>query len=300
MNDRIAEKRLRTGEKERRQREDPLGNRGIDQAVGDERAFNKDHDHGGKRSDVRIGVSAFEKKVCKQHRPMAGLIARMRESLEDIARAWTTAKEAILDIARELNEHNLCETALISRKIKILLKKQIREGKVTAKWIEEVLPPEYKRKYEKSEQSSLSARELGKSAVALQHVSNAREVEPNQEERVNYLEQRRSPGNTGGTLGTQENPVGQTPETMAERTGEESLDENSDNNEGYFSALAEFSGTAVPISGGLASFVISKADWQNILVRALEECNSVVRMYFSVKTGALRRVVPDTESTGVR
>ena len=45
----------------------------------------------------------------------------------------------------------------MSRKIKEVLKDKIREGKITAKWIEDCLPPEYKRKYTtKSEVSSLS------------------------------------------------------------------------------------------------------------------------------------------------
>jgi len=45
----------------------------------------------------------------------------------------------------------------VSRKIKEILKDKISEGKITAKWIEDCLPPEYKRKYTtKSEVSSLS------------------------------------------------------------------------------------------------------------------------------------------------
>ena len=37
------------------------------------------------------------------------------------------------------------------------MKDKIREGKITAKWIEDCLPPEYKRKYTtKSEDTSLS------------------------------------------------------------------------------------------------------------------------------------------------
>jgi hypothetical protein len=269
-----------------------------DKAVKGEKGSGNSIDRGEDLNNMTGTRSDFERTVCEQHPEMKLLLKKLRDSIDDWHRGWTTAKDTILDIARELDEHNLCDRPLICKTVKQLLRQQIDDSKITEKWVEEVLPSEYKRKYEKSEQSSLSARQLGKSAVASQRVSTAREVEPNQEEPVNYLEQRRNPGNTGGTLGTLENSVGQTPDRMAERTGEESLDENSDNNGGYFSALAEFSGTAVPISGGLASFSISKTEWQDIVVRALEECNSVVRMYFSVKTGALRRVVPDTESTG--
>ena len=53
-------------------------------------------------------------------------------------------------------KEELCERNQISRTIKKILKDKIKEGKVTEKWIEECLPPEYKRHYTKSEVSSLS------------------------------------------------------------------------------------------------------------------------------------------------
>jgi hypothetical protein len=55
-----------------------------------------------------------------------------------------------------LDERGLCERNQISRTIKKVLKDKIQEGKVTEKWIEECLGPEYKRQYTKSEVSSLS------------------------------------------------------------------------------------------------------------------------------------------------
>jgi hypothetical protein len=66
------------------------------------------------------------------------------------------ARELILEIAKRLDEGRLCERSQISRTLKKILRDKIQEGKVTEKWIEECLPPEYKRMYVKSELSSLS------------------------------------------------------------------------------------------------------------------------------------------------
>jgi hypothetical protein len=63
----------------------------------------------------------------------------------------------IHELARRLDESKVCERDQVSRKIKEILKDEIREGKITAKWIEDCVPTEYKRKYTtKSEVSSLS------------------------------------------------------------------------------------------------------------------------------------------------
>jgi len=55
-----------------------------------------------------------------------------------------------------LDERKRCKRNEISITIKKILKDKIQEGKVTEKWIEECLPQEYKRQYNKSESSSLS------------------------------------------------------------------------------------------------------------------------------------------------
>ena len=66
------------------------------------------------------------------------------------------ARELILEIAKRLDEEGVCERNEISRTLKKILRDKIQKGKVTEKWIEECLPPEYKRTYVKSELSSLS------------------------------------------------------------------------------------------------------------------------------------------------
>ena len=80
---------------------------------------------------------------------------------------FTDAKSLILELARHLDETRQCEETQICRKIKEMLNDKIKEGKITGKWIEECLPQEYKRKYAKSELSSLSrnAKKVGKILV---------------------------------------------------------------------------------------------------------------------------------------
>jgi hypothetical protein len=85
-----------------------------------------------------------------------GIIADLRITIDQIAINSNTAKCLILELARRFDETKRCEQSQICRKIKDILQDKIQEGKITEKWIEECLPPEYKRTYAKSEVSSLS------------------------------------------------------------------------------------------------------------------------------------------------
>ena len=76
--------------------------------------------------------------------------------IDQIDSDFKQARELILEIAKRLDEEGLCERNEISRTMKKILRDKIQKGKVTEKWIEECLPPEYKRTYVKSEPSSLS------------------------------------------------------------------------------------------------------------------------------------------------
>ena len=95
------------------------------------------------------------------------IVTKLRLVIDELGRNFTNARNLILELARLLDETQRCEQSQISRKIKQMLKDKINEGKITGKWIEECLPQEYKRKYAKSEQSSLSrnAKKLGKILV---------------------------------------------------------------------------------------------------------------------------------------
>src|SRR4051794_34896886 len=74
----------------------------------------------------------------------------------NLIKNFADAESLILELARHLDETKQSEQTQICRKIKEMLKDKINEGKITGKWIEECLPQEYKRKYAKSELSSLS------------------------------------------------------------------------------------------------------------------------------------------------
>jgi Ni,Fe-hydrogenase I large subunit len=76
--------------------------------------------------------------------------------IDQIDSDFKQARELILEIAKRLDEEEVCERNEISRTLKKILRDKIQNGKVTEKWIEECLPPEYKRTYVKSELSSLS------------------------------------------------------------------------------------------------------------------------------------------------
>ncbi len=86
-----------------------------------------------------------------------GIIIDLRLVVDQLGKNFMKAKDLIHELARRLDESKRCERDQVSRKIKEILKDKIREGKITAKWIEDCLPPEYKRKYTtKSEDTSLS------------------------------------------------------------------------------------------------------------------------------------------------
>lgn len=84
------------------------------------------------------------------------IILELKEVIDRFDYNFRKAKDLILELARTLDESERCERTQISRKIKEILKDKINEGKITAKWIHECLPSEYKREYSKRELSSLS------------------------------------------------------------------------------------------------------------------------------------------------
>jgi hypothetical protein len=95
------------------------------------------------------------------------IIAKLRVVIDERDKNFADAKSLISELARNLDETKQSEQTQICRKIKEMLNDKINEGKITGKWIEECLPQEYKRKYAKSELSSLSrnAKKVGKILV---------------------------------------------------------------------------------------------------------------------------------------
>ena len=95
------------------------------------------------------------------------VVVNLRAVIDELDRNFASAKSLILELARLLDETKQCRQSQICRKIKEMLKDKIHEGKITGKWIERCLPQEYRRRYAKSEQSSLSrnAKKLGEILV---------------------------------------------------------------------------------------------------------------------------------------
>src|SRR5690242_7422639 len=84
------------------------------------------------------------------------VVVDLRAVIDRLDRNFTSAKSLILKLARLLDETKECKQSQICAKIKEILQDKIKEGKITKKWIEHCLPQEYRRRYAKSEQSSLS------------------------------------------------------------------------------------------------------------------------------------------------
>jgi hypothetical protein len=92
----------------------------------------------------------------KETKIIEDIIAELRITIDQLDVHFAKAKKLILELARQLDETKQCKQSQICRKIKDILEDKIKEGKISEKWIEECLPQEYKRKYTKSEVSSLS------------------------------------------------------------------------------------------------------------------------------------------------
>ena len=96
------------------------------------------------------------------HPEFHGVITDLRTVIDEYDSKVKKSKELILDLCSRLDREKVCEQNKISQIIKEILKDKIKEGKITAKWIEQCLPTEYKRKYSiKSEESSLSTKKQG-------------------------------------------------------------------------------------------------------------------------------------------
>jgi hypothetical protein len=100
-------------------------------------------------------------KSDQSYQMIKGIVVDLRQVVDQIDKNFKKAKDLIIEIARRLDEGRFCERGHISRRIKEMLQDKIKEGKITSKWIEDCLPQEYKRKYLKSEVSSLSKDDNG-------------------------------------------------------------------------------------------------------------------------------------------
>ena len=104
-------------------------------------------------STIKSIKTANSSNDISNHPKLHDKISDLRNLIDDYNKKLIKSQDLIIELARCLDEENLCKRSIISRVVKKLLKDKIQEGKITEKWIEECLPKEYKRKYDiKSEQ----------------------------------------------------------------------------------------------------------------------------------------------------
>src|SRR5919108_1245394 len=102
------------------------------------------------------GVNGANVIYSSENKSLNEIIAELKTVIDQIVTNQTNARKLILELAKRLDEGHKYERNQICRRIKDILKDKIRQGHITDKWIEDCLPAEYKRKYTKSEVTSLS------------------------------------------------------------------------------------------------------------------------------------------------
>ena len=131
------------------------------------------------------------------------MISSLRILIDQLDSDFKQARELILEIAKHLDEGGLCERNQISRTIKKILIDKIQEGKITEKWIEECLSPEYKRQYTKSELSSLSKHRPKQQLIEVSVEGNQILPEQQADKGIDRLSERQ-PSNTADKLKQQD------------------------------------------------------------------------------------------------
>ncbi len=84
---------------------------------------------------------------CINHPSINGIITDLKIMIENLHLKFTTLREIILELARRLDEEQICKQENICQTIKEILKEKISEGKISERYIESCLPVEYKRKH---------------------------------------------------------------------------------------------------------------------------------------------------------
>ena len=84
---------------------------------------------------------------CINHPSVNGIIADLKMMVENLHLKFTKLREIIQELARRLDEEQICKQETICQTIKEILKEKIAEGKISERYIESCLPTEYKRKH---------------------------------------------------------------------------------------------------------------------------------------------------------
>ena len=81
------------------------------------------------------------------HPALNGIIADLKILVEKFHFEFTKLREIIQELAKRLDENEICKQETICQAIKEILKEKIADGKISERYIESCLPTEYKRKH---------------------------------------------------------------------------------------------------------------------------------------------------------
>jgi hypothetical protein len=174
-----------------------------------------------------------------------------------------------------LDESKQCERDQVSRKIKEILKDKIREGKITAKWIEDCLPSEYKRKYTtKSEDTSLSK-------------ESTKEIEVDAQ---------------GNSISEPESAIFESTETSSENQSIPSPSQEiqeADNSElmRHLQKSTNLNSAEYLLAKSKSEYIVLKEKHETELTNALKNCNKYCCLFFDAN-GILLKIESDISRAG--
>jgi hypothetical protein len=211
---------------------------------------------------------SFYNGIKNDEQEIKGIIADLRLVIDQILLNFAKARDLIQELARRLDEIKHSERDRICMRIKEILKDKIQEGKVTDKWIEECLPKEYKRKYVKSELSSLSK----DSPETILVSSNGKTItEPNDEFANDNVDIKNQP--TCSNCQVLESEISQLIQALEKNT--------------------QLTTAERLLPKRDTKYAILKDKHESKIVNALQKCNKVCYLVFT-SDGILYRIEPDT------
>jgi hypothetical protein len=204
-----------------------------------------------------------------------GIINDLRLAVDQLGKDFIKAKDLIHELARSLDESKQCERDQVSRKIKEILKDKIREGKITAKWIEDCLPSEYKRKYTtKSEDTSLSK-------------ESTKEIEVDAQ---------------GNSISEPESAIFESTETSSENQSIPSPSQEiqeADNSElmRHLQKSTNLNSAEYLLAKSKSEYIVLKEKHETELTNALKNCNKYCCLFFDAN-GILLKIESDISRAG--
>jgi hypothetical protein len=203
------------------------------------------------------------------------IIIDLRLAVDQLGKDFIKAKDLIHELARRLDESKQCERDQVSRKIKEILKDKIMEGKITAKWIEDCLPSEYKRKYTtKSEDTSLSK-------------ESTKEIEVDAQ---------------GNSISEPESAIFESTETSSENQSIPSPSQEiqeADNSElmRHLQKSTNLNSAEYLLAKSKSEYIVLKEKHETELTNALKNCNKYCCLFFDAN-GILLKIESDISRAG--